>query len=49
MALIAVRDLTKDYRVGDVTVHALRRLTLEIHGGELTAAMYRNYPTTSCR
>ena len=39
MALIAVRDLTKDYRVGDVTVHALRRLTLEIDSGEFVSVV----------
>jgi putative ABC transport system ATP-binding protein len=39
MSLIAVRDLTKDYRVGEVTVHALRRLTLDIERGEFVSVV----------
>ena len=37
MPMIAVRDLTKTYRVGDVAVHALRGMTLTIEAGELVA------------
>ena len=32
--MIQVRDLTKDYRIGDHVVHALRGVTLEIAAGE---------------
>jgi putative ABC transport system ATP-binding protein len=39
VSLIAVRDLAKDYRVGDVTVHALRHLTLEIRHGEFVSVV----------
>jgi len=34
MSLITVRDLTKVYKVGDVEVHALRGVTLEVDKGE---------------
>lgn len=34
MALIETRDLTKDYRVGDTIVHALRGVSLAIEAGE---------------
>jgi len=34
MALIETRDLTKDYRVGDTIVHALRGVSLTIEAGE---------------
>jgi putative ABC transport system ATP-binding protein len=37
MALISVRDLTKIYDVGDVKVHALRGLTLDIARGEFVS------------
>ena len=39
MALIAVKDLLKDYVVGDVVVHALRGISLEIQRGEFVAVM----------
>jgi putative ABC transport system ATP-binding protein len=32
--MIQVRDLTKDYRIGDHVVHALRGVTLDIAAGE---------------
>jgi putative ABC transport system ATP-binding protein len=35
--LIAVRNLTKIYDVGDVKVHALRGLTLDIERGEFVS------------
>jgi putative ABC transport system ATP-binding protein len=34
-AIIAVRDLTKTYDLGDMPVHALRGVTLDIEPGEL--------------
>jgi putative ABC transport system ATP-binding protein len=34
MAFIETRDLTKDYRVGDTIVHALRGVSLAIEAGE---------------
>jgi len=37
MPLIAVRQLTKIYDVGDVKVHALRGITLEIERGEFVS------------
>jgi putative ABC transport system ATP-binding protein len=39
MSLIVVRDLTKDYIVGDVVVHALRGVSLDIAHGEFVAVM----------
>ena len=39
MALIAARDLTKVYAMGDQTVHALRGVSLDIDEGEFVAIM----------
>jgi len=38
-ALIAVRDVEKVYQTGDVEVHALRGVSLDVHGGEFVAVM----------
>jgi putative ABC transport system ATP-binding protein len=38
MAVISVRDLIKTYDVGEVKVHALRGVTLDIDAGEFVAA-----------
>jgi putative ABC transport system ATP-binding protein len=37
--LISVRDLAKDYVMGDTTVHALRGVSLDIAKGEFVAVM----------
>jgi putative ABC transport system ATP-binding protein len=37
--LIAARDLTKVYTMGDQTVHALRGVSLDIHEGDFVAIM----------
>jgi len=39
MALIVIEELTKDYRLGSHTVHAVRGLTLRVARGELVAIM----------
>jgi len=39
MALIAARELTKAYAMGDQTVHALRGISLDIDEGEFVAVM----------
>jgi len=39
MALIVIDGLTKDYRLGPHTVHAIRGLTLRVERGELVAIM----------
>jgi putative ABC transport system ATP-binding protein len=37
--IIQVRELRKDYHIGEVTVHALRRVDMEIKEGEFVAIM----------
>ena len=37
--IIEVKDLRKDFYVGDITVHALRGINLEIKEGEIVASM----------
>lgn len=39
MPIVSVRRLAKDYRQGNVIVHALRGIDLDIEKGELTALM----------
>ena len=39
MSLISVRDLAKVYQVGDVAVHALRQITLDIAAGEFVSVV----------
>jgi len=39
VALIEVHDLTKDYAVGDVSVHAVRGITLQIDAGEFVSVV----------
>ncbi len=39
MALISVRDLVKTYQVGEVPVHALRGVSLDIEAGEFVAVV----------
>ena len=39
MALIEVDGLTKDYAMGDVVVHALRGVSLQVAAGEFVAVM----------
>jgi putative ABC transport system ATP-binding protein len=38
-AVISVRNLTKTYHVGEISVHALRGLSLEIQAGEFVAVV----------
>ena len=38
-ALIDIRDVTKVYRMGDLEVHALRGVSLQVHPGEMIAIM----------
>jgi putative ABC transport system ATP-binding protein len=37
--LISVRDLAKVYRVGEVSVHAIRHITLDVAAGELVSVV----------
>jgi putative ABC transport system ATP-binding protein len=37
--LIEIRDVTKIYRMGDLEVHALRGVSLQVHAGEMMAIM----------
>ncbi len=37
--ILQAENLTKDYRVGKVNVHALRGVSLEVHEGEFLAIM----------
>ena len=37
--IVKIDDVTKDYRIGTTTVHALRGITLEIEKGELACLM----------
>ena len=39
MPVISVRDLTKVYAMGDVEVHALRRVTIDIEAGEFVSVI----------
>ena len=38
-AIIEIRDLIKDYNLGDVVVHALKGVSLEIERGDFVAIM----------
>jgi putative ABC transport system ATP-binding protein len=38
-AIIEIRDLVKDYRLGDVPVHVLKGISLEIERGDFVAIM----------
>jgi putative ABC transport system ATP-binding protein len=37
--VISIRDLTKTYQMGEVPVHALRSVSLDIHAGEFVAVV----------
>ena len=39
MALIELKDVTKVYKMGEVEVHALRGITLDVEEGELISIM----------
>jgi len=38
-AIIEIRDLIKDYNLGDVVVHALKGVSLEVERGDFVAIM----------
>ena len=37
--LIQIKELTKVYQMGDIQVHALRGVTLDVRAGEYVAVM----------
>ncbi len=39
LGLITIQDVTKTYRMGEIAVHALRGVSLEVHPGEMMAIM----------
>jgi putative ABC transport system ATP-binding protein len=39
VSLISVRDLSKVYRVGDVSVHAVRQISLDVESGEFVSVL----------
>jgi putative ABC transport system ATP-binding protein len=39
MSVISIRDITKTYQMGDISVHALRGISLEIQAGEFVAVV----------
>lgn len=38
-SIISVKELRKDYHIGEVTVHALKKVDMEIHEGDFVAIM----------
>jgi putative ABC transport system ATP-binding protein len=38
-AIVQIRDLTKDYELGEITVHVLKSVSLEIERGDFVAIM----------
>jgi putative ABC transport system ATP-binding protein len=39
MSVISIRDITKTYHMGDISIHALRGISLEIQAGEFIAVV----------